>query len=97
MEVDRRVPLVILLRHKNLLDHLSSFSDIVESVNFTVSALEGIKTGKYYINSRGDMVKTHLRGVNVLNTYRVTREDAVVLTKTQYDDFVALIGPGSRV
>jgi len=96
METERKIPVLTLIRHNHMLQHLQSFSEPVEMANFSVSMIKGIKTGKSYVGARGEMAKTAIRGVVVLDMYHVIRDDAVVLTKDQYEDVVALLAPGSR-
>lgn len=96
METERKVPVLTLIRHNHVLQHLQSFSEPIEMANFSVSMIKGIKTGKSYVGARGEMAKSAIRGIIVLDMYHVTREDAVVLTKDQYDDVIALLAPGSR-
>ncbi len=87
--VDRHVPVYKLLKHKDTLGQLWSFSFNIDRCNFTVR--KGW-AGKTYVCEDGHGVDEHkpavgIRGIEVLEIHYLRLTDVVVLTEEQYKDY----------
>jgi hypothetical protein len=86
-EMDRKVPVHILLPYKAILSQLHSFSACIDRCNFTTRVGWG---GKTYVEDQGhDVVeyKPTLRGVELLDVHYLKLTDYVVLSEEQYRDY----------
>ena len=87
----RKVFLIDLLIYKDVLKHLDSFTESVDRCNFNIYYGTVLKGGFGYVDDAGhgvDEHKANLRGDVVLELYHVRPEDYVVLTGSQYRDYV---------
>ncbi len=85
--IERKVPVYKLLRHKNTLRQLLSFSANIDRCNFTCRTGWG---GKTYVNDDGhgvDEYKPSIRGIDLLDIHYLKLTDMVILTDDQYSDY----------
>ncbi len=87
--IDRHVPVYKLLKHKDVLKQLLSFSANIDRCNFNTTKGWG---GKTYVREDGHGVDEYkptdgIRGVEVLDIYYLRLTDIVLLTEEQYKDY----------